>query len=70
MNNGKLQTLQQNQMVAGDDPKREKRTKQIRITERTYDELAKLGNVKDDWEDVISRLLKHYNDTTTVARKK
>jgi predicted CopG family antitoxin len=57
-------------MVAGDDPKREKRTKQIRITERTYDELAKLGNVKDDWEDVISRLLKHYNDTTTGGRKK
>jgi hypothetical protein len=44
--------------------RREKRSKQIRITDRTYKELAKLGNVTDDFEDVITRLLKHYKETT------
>lgn len=42
--------------------KKEKRTKQIRITERTYDELIKLGNMADDFEDVIARLLKEHRD--------
>jgi hypothetical protein len=53
-----LQAVQKNEEVM-----REKRTKQIRITEKTYKELAKLGDVTDDFEDVIGRLLKHYKET-------
>jgi DNA gyrase/topoisomerase IV subunit A len=48
-----------------DDNKKERRARQVRITERTYNELAKLGNVTDDFEDVIARLLKHYKETAT-----
>jgi predicted CopG family antitoxin len=43
--------------------KKERRARQIRITEKTYNELAKLGDVTDDFEDVIARLLKHYKET-------
>jgi predicted CopG family antitoxin len=42
--------------------KRERRARQIRITEKTYNELAKLGDVTDDFEDVVARLLKYYKD--------
>ena len=38
--------------------KKPKRTRQIRVTEETYQELIKLGSMTDDFEDVISRLLK------------
>ena len=38
--------------------KKPRRTKQIRITEETYQELIKLGSMTEDFEDVISRLLK------------
>lgn len=53
-----LQALQNDEKVM-----RQKRTKQIRITEKTYKKLAKLGHVTDDFEDVIGRLLKHYKET-------
>jgi predicted CopG family antitoxin len=43
--------------------KKERRARQTRITEKTYNELAKLGNVTDDFEDVVARLLKHYKET-------
>jgi hypothetical protein len=40
--------------------KKEKRVRQIRITEKTYQELIKLGSMTDDFEDVIDRLLKEH----------
>jgi hypothetical protein len=40
----------------------ERRAKQIRITEKTYNELAKLRDVTNDFEDVVARLLKYYKD--------
>jgi hypothetical protein len=42
--------------------RKEKRARQVRITEKTYNELAKLGDVTDDFEDVIARLLKFYKE--------
>ncbi len=42
--------------------RKEKRARQVRITEETYNELAKLGDVTDDFEDVIARLLKFYKE--------
>jgi hypothetical protein len=48
--------------TAGMERKKEKRTRQIRVTERTYHELMKLGSMGDDFEDVVSRLLKYYKD--------
>ncbi len=47
--------------------KKEKRVRQIRITEKTYQELIRLGSMTDDFEDVIARILKHYKET---AQKK
>lgn len=42
--------------------KKERRARQIRITEKTYNELAKLGDVTDDFEDVVARVLKFYKE--------
>ena len=42
--------------------KKEKRDKVVRIRTWTYEELAKLGTLTDDFDDVISRLLKHYKE--------
>ena len=38
-------------------------TTSLPITEKTYNELAKLGKVTDDFEDMIARILKHYKET-------
>jgi hypothetical protein len=32
------------------------------VTEKSYNELAKMGNVTDDFEDVIARILKFYKE--------
>ena len=40
--------------------KKDKRDKVVRIRTWTYEELAKLGTLTDDFDDVISRLLEHY----------
>ena len=42
--------------------KKERRARQVRITEKTYNELAKLGDVTDDFEDVIAMILKFYKE--------
>jgi hypothetical protein len=55
-------TLQAVKNKGMDATKKERRTKQIRITEKTYRELAKLGDVTDDFEDVVARLLKEHKE--------
>jgi predicted CopG family antitoxin len=45
--------------------KKVRRSKQIRITDKTYEELAKLGDVTDDFEDVVARILKFYKEHHT-----
>ena len=45
--------------ISSDKPKR---TKQIRVTDETYSALMELGKMGDDFEDVISRLLKEHRD--------
>jgi hypothetical protein len=45
------------------DPKREKRDKVIRIRSFNYDRMAKLGDVSQDWDDVLTKLLDHWEKT-------
>jgi hypothetical protein len=49
--------------------RKEKRGKQVRITDKTYNELAKLGDLTEDWEDVIARILKHYLSCPNVRQE-
>lgn len=42
--------------------KKEPRKKLIRVTEKTYMKLAKMGDLTEDFEDVVARLLKYYED--------
>jgi predicted CopG family antitoxin len=48
--------------------KKERGAKRVRITDKTYNELAKLGDVTDDFEDVIARLLKYYKERESKQR--
>jgi hypothetical protein len=41
---------------------KEPRRKQIRITEDLYQELARLGDLTNDWQDVIAFLWKFYKE--------
>jgi inorganic pyrophosphatase len=42
---------------------KEKRDKVIRIRKYNYDRLAKLGDVSQDWDDVLTVVLDHYYKT-------
>jgi predicted CopG family antitoxin len=48
--------------------KKERRAKQVRITDEAYNEPAKLGDVTDDFEDIIARLLKYYKERESKQR--
>ena len=42
--------------------KNKKRTRQIRVTDETYAVLASMGDMTNDFEDVIAFLLKFYRE--------
>jgi transcriptional/translational regulatory protein YebC/TACO1 len=39
-----------------------KRNRQIRLTDETYLKLSKLGDLTEDYEDVVARILKFWED--------
>ncbi len=51
------------QALADTTPRKEKREKVIRVRTWTYEELAKLGTLTDDFDDVVTKLLEHYKET-------
>jgi hypothetical protein len=42
------------------DPKREKRDRTIRIRTYNYDRLAKLGDLSEDFDDAMTKVLDFY----------
>jgi len=61
MNNHK-QTQEQILARGGIDNKDEIREKTIRVRKWTYDELREIGKMGMDFDDVITKLLKEYNE--------
>jgi predicted CopG family antitoxin len=47
---------------SGTDNKDEIREKTIHVTKWTYDELREIGKTGTDFDDVITKLLKEYNE--------
>ena len=46
------------------DPKKEKRDKVIRIRTYNYERLAKLGDISQDFDDALTKVLDHWDKTT------
>ena len=42
--------------------KKTKREKLIRVTDETYTKIAKMGDLTEDFEDVVARLVKFWED--------
>ena len=55
------------------DPKREKRDRTIRIRTYNYDRLAKLGDLSEDFDDAITKVLdfyeSHHKDKAATQKK-
>ena len=48
----------------------EPRDKVIRVRTSTYNKLAELGNILEDYDDIISRLLEEHDEQEENERKK
>jgi hypothetical protein len=66
MNKQQLQATLENQKVAPrvSDPKKEKRDRTIRIRNFNYERLAKLGDISEDFDDALTKVLDHWDKTT------
>ena len=42
--------------------KKTKREKLIRLTDETYNKLARMGNLTEDFEDVVARVVKFWEE--------
>jgi len=66
MNKQQLQPTLENQKVAprvSSDSKKEKRDRTIRIRTYNYERLAKLGDISEDFDDAITKVLDHWEKT-------
>lgn len=54
----------------GAEHKMEPRDKVIRVRTSTYNKLAELGNILEDYDDVITRLLEEHYEQEEKERKK
>ena len=48
----------------------EPRDKIIRVRTSTYDKLAELGNILEDYDDIISRLLEEHDEQEEKEQKR
>ena len=48
----------------------EPRDKVIRVRTSTYNKLAELGNILEDYDDIITRLLQEHDEQEEKERKK
>jgi hypothetical protein len=59
----KTKQLQASLARRGTEHKKEKRDKLIRVRSRTYEDLVGLGqSILDDFDDIISRLIKEHKE--------
>jgi hypothetical protein len=62
--NRQLQALENQKVVPRvSDPKREKRDRTIRIRTYNYERLAKLGDISEDFDDALTKVLDHWEKT-------
>jgi hypothetical protein len=54
----------------GAEHKMEPRDKIIRVRTSTYDKLAELGNILEDYDDIISRLLEEHDEQEEKEQKR
>jgi hypothetical protein len=57
-----IQAFEKPKILPRTASKKPKREKLIRVTDETYLKLSKLGDLTEDYEDVVARILKFWED--------